>query len=889
MGVAVKQLNASRITKAVQIKDAERPSVSMPVEVKLDPNVRICTERAELVTESYRMTEGEPWVIRRAKALDHLLRNMTIYILEGEQIVGNYASTPDSLPTYPEISCRWLDEELEGAFRVNIDEAGRARLREIHSFWYERNVEGRILATLPDDLRVFIEKSKSTAMFTIFWPLGCFTLDLRHWVFPRGLRGIVEEIGRLRGELRADDPEYGEKKDFYDAAEICCEAAIAFARRYAELARKKAASARGKVREDCLRVAEVCSRVPENPPRTFHEALQAVFFCHLISAQIDWYSVGLGQRLDQLLWPYYEADKEAGNIDYDRAVELLEFLWIKLDDLGQINPVTTSIYQAGGTKFQNISIGGVDEHGNDASNELSLAVLDATIDVRTPQPSICLLFHEKMDPRLLDKAIECIATGQGQPAIFNNDVCVKWHLDKALEILYPESGGPYRRAVSGLVQKADRVVRRMIARLPRRVRQRIELSIDEWPNAVYTGGGAVGDALRKVAKKTGFWDAEKGMAIARGWAPTACVGGGLQGRVTIQGTLTSILIFTVLDFVKCFEYVMYQGVEPETGELVGAPTPDPRTFKTYEEFLEAFMRQIEFQVDRANRAYQVAEKIYEEQMPRPFASACTETCVRRGRDGMRKGDASISEIFSMGSVNAAECLAAVKRLVFEEKSVTMDELIAACAANWEGYEDLHRKCLEVPKFGNDDDYVDGILAEFYRKAQAVVHSHRDHWGNGLQLESSLAAGYYVGGLVCGATPDGRVKGETVSDGQLSPMHGRDVKGPTAVLKSCSKVDPHKTWNQLCNQKINPAFLKGENRKLFADYLRTWLKFGNWHVQFNCQSAEELRDAVAHPERHKDLIVRVAGYSAYFIDLAPGLQQDIIARTEQDLSEFASRA
>ncbi len=240
----------------------------------------------------------------------------------------------------------------------------------------------------------------------------------------------------------------------------------------------------------------------------------------------------------------------------------------------------------------------------------------------------------------------------------------------------------------------------------------------------------------------------------------------------------------------------------------------------------------------------------------------------------------------MGSVNGAECLAAVKKLVFDEKSVSMDELLEACAANWQGYEAVQRKCLQVPKFGNDDDYVDNILADFYHRAQALVHSHKDHWGNGLQLESSLAAGYYVGGLTCGATPDGRMKGETVADGQLSPMHCRDRKGPTAVLKSCSKVDPLKSWNQLCNQKISPVFLQGEKKKLFADYLRTWLGFGNWHIQFNCQDSVALKDAVARPEQHRDLIVRVAGYSAYFIDLAPGLQQDIIQRTEQQLGASA---
>lgn len=889
MSYAAKLLNESRLIKAVQITDAERPTVSMPVKVKLNPNVKICIERAELITESYRQTEGEPWILRRAKALDHLLRNMTIYILEGEQIVGNYASTTDSLPTYPEISCRWLDEELDDAFNDNMDEEGKRKLREIHTFWYDKNVEGKILASLPGDLKKFIESSKSTAMFTMFWPAGCFTLDLKDWVFTRGLNGILEEVSERCAKLSKDDVDFQEKKDFYDAAEISANAVIAFARRYSTLAWKKAASASGKAREDYLKVAEVCARVPEHPPRTFHQALQAFFFCHLVSAQIDWYQVGLGQRFDQLFWPCYVREKEEGILTYDRAVELLEFLWIKLDDLGQINPVSTSIYQAGGTKFQNISVGGVDENGEDASNELSLAILDATINIRTPQPGVCVLYHDRMDPRLIDKAIDCISTGMGQPAIFNNDVCIKWHLNLALDILRPDSGAFIGVPYLGLVQKADNLMRKVVAHLPEVLRKKLEIRYDGWPCLVYMKGGKLGNLLRVALKKMRLWDAQKGLAMARGWAPTSCVGGGLQGKVTLQGTLTSILIFTVLDFLKCFEYVMYQGVEPETGKLVAAPTPDPRGFQTYKEFLDAYLKQVEFQVDRANRTYQIVEMIYEEQMPRPFASACSETCITRGKDGMRQGDASISEIFSMGSVNAAESLAAVKKLVFDDGVITMEDLLKACNANWKGYEHIHRMCLEVPKFGNDDDYIDHMLDDVYRKVSALAYSHKDHWGNGLRLESSLAAGYYVGGLTCSATPDGRVKGETVSDGQLSPMHGRDIKGPTAVLKSCSKVDPLKSWNQLCNQKINPLFLKGENKKLFADYLRTWLGFNNWHIQFNCMDAATMRDAIVHPEQHRNLIVRVAGYSAFFIDLAPGLQSDIIKRTEQNLGEIRAQS
>jgi pyruvate-formate lyase len=254
------------------------------------------------------------------------------------------------------------------------------------------------------------------------------------------------------------------------------------------------------------------------------------------------------------------------------------------------------------------------------------------------------------------------------------------------------------------------------------------------------------------------------------------------------------------------------------------------------------------------------------------------TPVLFGRDGVHRGDSSLSQVYTQSPINAGDSLAVIKKLVFDEKLVSMDELIRACAANWEGYERLQQRCLGVPKFGNDDDYVDSILANMYHKAAEAIKSVNSHFGTPYTPEATLAAGYFFGGISTGATPDGRRKRETVSDGQLSPMRGRDVNGPTAVLKSCSKVKVSETWNQLVNQKLPPVFVK--SKELFAAYLRTWHGFGNWHIQFNCQDIEELKDAQIHPENHANLVVRVAGYSAHFIDLTRGIQDDIISRTEQ---------
>jgi len=793
----------------------------MPVVPYMDPRIKICLERAELITESYRQTEGESWILRRAKAVDHLLRNMTIYILDGEQIVGNYASTPDSLPTFPEFSYRWLEEGLDsGPYKDTLDEHGKRKLREINRYWETLSVESELIEAVPEDLRSFAGSSGWNGAFLmgcLYWPLAIMVPDYKDRVFPLGFTGLLEEVRGYREMLSGSDPEFDEKKDFYDAAEITVTAVIAWIRRYAELSKSKAAAAEGKPKEDFEAVAGVCSRIAEHPPETFHEAIQTFYFCHLLSTQLLWSSVGLGQRFDQLFHPFYKKDMEEGAITYERAVELFEFLWIKLDDLGQINSPAAGMVQVGGTKFQNIAIGGVDEIGNDATNELSFAAIEATVNMRTLQPALTLRYHDKIDPKLIDNATDCIASGMGMPSFFNDETVIETMMTGAKERMG-----------------------------------------DDWSP--------------ENEKAT--------LEMARNWASIACVGGGMSTGQIVRGTLTTMITAGILNFLKCLEYVMYRGVELETGEQVGLRTPDPRTFASYDEFLDAYLAQIRYQIEQMSKVYEIAEMIYEERTPRPFESLLMTTPVLYGRDGVQKGDMSVSQVYTQAPVNAGDSLAVIKKLVFDEKSITMDELIKACAADWKGHEYLQKRCLRVPKFGNDDDYADHVLYEMYRKAAATIESVNSCFGTPFTPEATLAAAYFFGGISTGATPDGRKKRETVSDAQLSPMRGRDTNGPTAVLKSCSKVKVADTWNQLFNQKLPPGFLKGKNKKLFADYLKTWHGFGNWHIQINCQDSKDLKDAQIQPEEHAGLVVRVAGYSAHFIDLARGIQDDIIARTEQ---------
>jgi pyruvate-formate lyase len=269
--------------------------------------------------------------------------------------------------------------------------------------------------------------------------------------------------------------------------------------------------------------------------------------------------------------------------------------------------------------------------------------------------------------------------------------------------------------------------------------------------------------------------------------------------------------------------------------------------------------------------------------PDPSNSLLNDETLQRGIDLLRfnkEGDTCPSVII-FGAINAADSLAAIQKLVFDEKKYTIEELLTALQANWKGHEVMRQDFLNAPKHGNDDDYADNWTVKLLVKLDETISAFKDAWGCSFTIDGSTATGYTIMGLITGASPDGRRAGTSLADGTRSPMAGTDRNGPTAVLNSVGKVPYMHT--ELFNQRFMPEFLEGDNRKLFADYLKVWHKRGIPHIQFNVVSSEELREAKARPEEHSDLIVRVAGYSAHFIDLAGHTQDSIIERTEQAFS------
>jgi formate C-acetyltransferase len=340
--------------------------------------------------------------------------------------------------------------------------------------------------------------------------------------------------------------------------------------------------------------------------------------------------------------------------------------------------------------------------------------------------------------------------------------------------------------------------------------------------------------------------------------------------------------YGVIDLAKCLELAMYQGKDKDvyTGRQLGAKTPDPRTFKNINDVMDAYLAQVRFFAEKICKISNIGHYFYTQYLQRPFTSAAIfDGCVERGKDCTQWEHCNVENILMCGSSNTANSLAVIKKFVFDEKIISMEELIDACKNNFEGKEDLRQRLTnEAPKFGNDDDYVDMIAREVHLKSNEEFMNFKDYFGFPLILDGSIAGGYFGFSIGCGALPDGKKDSEPCADAVMSPSAGTDKRGPTAVIKSVSKVIP--TYAHLFNQKFLPQYLEGDNKKLFAQYLRTWADLGCWHVQFNVVNRDTLLDAQKHPENYSNLVVRVAGYSAYFVELSKEIQDDIIRRTEQ---------
>jgi formate C-acetyltransferase len=754
-------------------------------------------ERARLLTESYRQTENEPMVLRRAKALAHILENMTLYIRQGEMIVGNYASNSDSVPLYPELAWKWIKRETAAGqvYDCMLTEEGRTELEQICDYWGNFSIHHRLRNYLPEAL---------SEVFWVFnWEASTPNYDK---ILQLGLKRILQEVVDRKASLEQEylaetmnGEEYLRKCDVLDSMAITLEAVMAWSKRYATLAWNLAKEETDPARRRELEaIARHCAWVPENPARTFQEALQCYWLIHLVINFIDLPQVGSGIRLDQSLYPFYEQDVREHRLTRDEAQEWLEFLFVKFQETGFLHAPIWSGFGGGALGFQTVTIGGVDAQGNDVTNDLSYIVLDATKSVRAIVPPLALRWHDGIPGKLVDKAIEVMASGMPQPAIFN---------DKVNIVRLVNLGCSLEDARSYSINNC------MVPTIP-------------------------GKNLNHISA----------------WA----------SGVPLPLCLTTALGIPHLLYKKAGETVI-----------------DPGQIGSFEELMDATVENYKWTIHRLVLVGNLSDALYREYAPRPFLSAILDDCIERAQDAREwnyKPDYRDVTLFGLNTV--ADSLAAIKKVVFDDKKASMGEMIDALKKNWEGYESLRKACLDAPKFGNDDDYVDLISRELARRFSEETQKCRTNRETPVIPDGTAATAWWSFGRICAATPDGRFSGDAFNDGSVSPTAGRDYKGPTAVLKSVSKVDPLISWNQLFNQTVMPDHLKGHNARLFAQYLKTFGDLGIHHIQFTTVSRDMLEEAQKHPGKYPTLQVRVAGFAAYFIDLDKNLQDSIIARTPQ---------
>jgi formate C-acetyltransferase len=777
----------------------------------------LCAERSRLVTESWKETEGEPMVIRRAKLFKKVMKGISVVIREGELIVGSQAKyirgagpAVDFNPDYAFSLLETEDFKLGGGTRTGeVSEAEKASLLQDARYWKGRAPYDVILKTRREAFGKKIDDLIND-IYEAMPCLGPITLPASERlsdygkVMNKGLNGIIAEakegLKKLSFSVNGDIKKYY----FLQAVIITCEAAIMFAHRYAELARNLAGREGDAIRKKELeKIADICEWVPANPARSFYEALQSFWFIHLT---VNLESSCIGQtpgRMDQYLYPFYERDLEEGRITRQEAAELLCCLWVKFEE---IEDVKGREYQQAGqlNTTNNITIGGVDKDGRDATNELTYLLLEVTRQLKTAQPLLYLRCHSGTPEELWMKAAEVDRDrGDGNPAFLN---------DEPVLLNFVSMGIPIQEA-------------------------------RDW-----MGGGCIIPFISHASPP--------------------------DRPVRFNAS-------------KVLELTLNNGVDPRTGKQVGLATGDPRDFSSFNELYDAFKKQYDFFATLLARWHRLFWQVRNDYYSLPFASALMDDCISKGMSYMEGGSRYPQRYWVLadrGHQNVADSLAAIKKLVFEEKKISMTDLLQALKVNFEGKEKLRQMLLAAPKYGNDDGYVDEIFNDLCLWTQRRLTQEKHVLGhNGAMWRGGVTVHYFFGKTV-GALPDGRKAWQPLADGSLSPMQGVDVKGPTAVINSASKVNHTEVCvSSLFNMKFFPAVIRSrEGIKKFIALIKTYFDRGGYHIQFNLMGQEVLLDARKHPERHRDLLVRVAGYSAYFVDLSPEVQDEIIARTEHTL-------
>lgn len=742
-------------------------------------------------------------MLQRAYGFSQVLRQMQVVINEGELIVGNMTEKDRGAIVTPEFGWQWMDEELDlfttrKADPLQITDDDKTTLRTLFSFWDGKSVEEVVNQRLSTEMQAAMAAGLTT-LGGHATSIGNITPDYET-VLKLGFAGIKAQVQDQLQSIAYNAIEDGEKADFYESALVALDAGITFAKRLSILARKMADSQAHPSRQaELIEIANICDRVPHHPARSFHEALQSLWLTHLmISIESNPHGLLLG-RMDQYLWPFYQNDLQAGRITPQYAKELLSCFWIKVTELIKIRDQFYSEAFSGFPLFQVAMVGGVDDEGNDATNELSYLILDVVASVRTTQPSISLRYHEKTPPTFLTAACKVVKAGLGIPAFVNDGV----------------------------------VIPKMILR-----------------------GATLGEA--------------------RNYA-TNCI------EPEIPGMTDSRAHSGYVNFGKCMELALNDGVDPTTGKQIGPRTGLVPDFKSFEDVRQAVFVQIKNAIDLIETAYNMCETVHAQLVPEVFLSLFVRDCIHKGKTRQAGGARyNHSTIFGTGAATLVDSLLAIKHLVYDEKSIEFERLKTILDDNFEGEQRFRHLLLNrCPKYGNDGEAADRMAQRLIGYFCDEVQRRRSLRNGTYLAEIHSVAMHTIFGKLCGATPDGRQRHQVLSDG-ISPSQGADRKGPTATIRSVARIDHLKVLNgTLFNQKISPQCLKTDaDIEKMASLIKAYFASGGHHIQYNVIDTATLIDAQQHPEAYKSLIVRVAGYSAFFYELTKEVQDEIIQRTEQ---------
>lgn len=818
-------------------------------------------ERALLITESFKETEGQPAIVRRARALEKILNEIPITIRDEELVVGSLTKEARSSQIFPEFSNKWIKDELETVGKrkgdsFQITDKVKKQLTEVFDYWEGKTTNELATSYMyPETIDAMNENVFTVANY-YFNGVGHVSVDYAK-ILAKGYKGIIEEVENAIKAADKESPEFIKKKIFWDSIIVSCKAVINYARRYAKLAREMAAKETDSLRsKELLQISKNCETVPENGATNFYEACQSFWFVHaIINIESNGHSIS-PTRFDQYMYPYYEVELNSGNFDIDKVQELIDCIWVKLNDLNKVRDEISTKAFGGYPMFQNLCVGGQTRDGKDATNDLSYMCIDATAHVSLSAPSFSVRIWNKTPNEFLLRSCELSRLGLGMPAFYSDEVIIAALVNRGLTI---QDAREY---------------------------------------------GLIGCVEPQKPGKTEGWHDSGFFNLAR------------LLEVTINNGMSN-------------------------GKQLGPKTGEFTDFRNIEELVEAYTKQMEYFVYHLSVADNCVDIAHGERAPLPFLSCMVDDCISIGKS-LQEGGAhyNFTGPQGVGVANVGDSFAAIKKLVFETKAITLGELKEALDSNFgegkatecscdsqddlnyklimaavkkvlyennqisaeelkksvninlndipknsasnEKLEDLRQMLIHrAPKFGNDIDEVDELARQGALIYCREVEKHTNPRGGKFHAGLYPASINVLFGNLVGATPDGRKAHEALADG-VSPVTGADSNGPTAAINSVAKLDHFVASNgTLLNQKFHPGSIKGSaGLNNLASLVRSYFDQKGMHVQFNVIDKETLVQAQKNPGKYRDLVVRVAGYSAQFISLDKAIQDDIIRRTEQ---------